>query len=134
MRQAEVQGYRPDDTNPSAGIKRYHCQRRTHFLSTAAVRRLGEVLTRHEADYPQALAIIRLLLLIGCRKGKIVSPKWSVYREGKLFLPDSKSRPRTVWLSSDARTKLDSVPAGSAWIFLSPQTGSHLNGETVRSV
>ena len=134
MRQTEVHGYRPEDTNPCAGIKRYRRQRRTRFLSTAEIRRLGEVLTRHEADHPQAVAIIRLLLLTGCRKGEIVSLKRSLYREGKLFLPDSKSGPRTVWLSSDARAMLDSVPLGSAWIFPSPQTGSHLNGETARSI
>ena len=134
MRQTEVHGYRPEDTNPCADIKRYRRQRRTRFLSTAEIRRLGEVLTRHEADHPQAVAIIRLLLLTGCRQGEIVSLTRSLYREDKLFLPDSKSGPRTVWLSSDARAMLDSVPRGSAWIFPSPQTGSHLNGETVCSV
>ena len=134
MRQAEVYGYRPEDTNPCAGIKRYRRQGRERFLSTAEVRRLAEVLTRHEADHPQAVAIIRLLLLTGCRKGEIVSLKWSFYREGKLFLPDSKSGPRTVWLSSDARAILDSLPRAATWIFPSPQTDSHLNGETVRSV
>ena len=134
MRQAEVYGYRPEDTNPCAGIKRYRRQGRERFLSTAEVRRLGEVLTRHEADHPQAVAIIRLLLLTGCRKGEIVSLKWSFYREGKLFLPDSKTGPRTVWLSSAARAILDDLPRTATWIFPSPQTGRHLNGETVRSV
>ena len=134
MRQAEVYSYRPEDTNPCAGIKRYRRQGRDRFLSTAEVRRLGEVLTHHEADHPQAVAIIRLLLLTGCRKGEIVSLKWSFYREGKLFLPDSKSGPRTVWLSSAARAILDGLPRTATWIFPSPQTGSHLNGETVRSV
>ena len=52
MRQAEVYGYRPEDTNPCAGIKRYRRQGRERFLSTAEVRRLGEVLAHHEADHP----------------------------------------------------------------------------------
>ena len=96
MRQAEVYGYRPEGTNPCAGIKRYRRQGRERFLSTAEIRRLGEVLARQETDHPQATAIIRLLLLTGCRKGEIVSLKWHFYREGKLFLPDSKTGPRTV--------------------------------------
>ena len=63
MRQAEVYGYRPEGTNPCKGIKRYRRQGRERFLSTAEIRRLGEVLAHYEADHPQAVAIIRLLLL-----------------------------------------------------------------------
>ena len=83
MSQAEVYGYRPEGTNPCAGIKRYRRQGRERFLSAAEMRRLGEVLTRHEADNPQAVAIVRLLLLTGCRRGEIVSLKWRDYREGQ---------------------------------------------------
>ncbi len=122
MRQAEVYGYRPEGTNPCAGIKRYRRRGRQRFLSTAEIRRLGEVLSRHEVDHPQATAIIRLLLLTGCRKGEIVTLKWRFYREGNLFLPDSKVGPRTVWLSSAARAILDGLPRKSVWIFPSTRT------------
>ena len=91
MRQAEVYGYRTEGTNPCTGIKRYRRQGRERFLSAAEMRRLGEVLARHEASHPRAVAVIRLLLLTGCRKGEIVTLKWRFYREGKLFLPDSKT-------------------------------------------
>ena len=131
MRQAEVYGYRPDGTNPCAGIKRNRRRGRERFLSTAEIRRLGEVLARHEADHPQAAAIIRLLLLTGCRKGEIVTLKWSFYREGKLFLPDSKSGPRTVWLSSAARAILDGLPRKTTWIFPSPRTDGFLTAAAV---
>ena len=122
MRQAEVYGYRPEGTNPCAGIKRYRRQGRQRFLSTAEIGRLGEVLARHEADRPKATAIIRLLLLTGCRKGEIVTLKWHFYREGKLFLPDSKTGPRTVWLSFAARAILDGLPRKSSWVFPSTRT------------
>ena len=134
MRQAEIYGYRPEGANPCAGIKRYRRQGRERFLSTAEIGRLGEVLERHEADNQQAVAIIRLLLLTGCRKGEIVSLKWSYCREGKLFLPDSKVGPRTVWLSSAAREILDNLPRQTVWVFPSPRTGGFLHAGTVGKV
>ncbi len=124
MRQAEVYGYRPEGTNPCAGIKRYRRQGRERFLSTAELRRLGQVLACHEADHPQFVAIIRLLLLTGCRRSEIVTLEWRDYREGKLFLRDSKVGPRTVWLSSAAREVLDSLPRRTVWVFPSPQSGN----------
>ena len=134
MRQAEVYGYRPEGTNPCRGIRRYRRQGRERFLSTAEIRRLGAVLARHEAHHPQATAIIRLLLLTGCRKGEIVSLKWHFYREGKLFLPDSKTGPRTVWLSSAACAILDSLPRKTIWIFPSSRTDGFLSATALDPV
>ena len=92
MRQAEVYGYRPEGTNPCRGIRRYRRQGRERFLSIAEIHRLGAVLARHEAHHPQATAIIRLLLLTGCRKGEIVSLKWHFYRAACKTLSDSDRR------------------------------------------
>ena len=131
MREAEVYGYRPEGTNPCVGIKRYRRQGRERFLSAAEIRRLGAMLARHEAGRPQVVAIIRLLLLTGCRKGEIITLKWRYYREGKLFLPDSKVGPRTVWLSSAAREVLESVPRSTIWVFPSPQTDGCLTAATL---
>ena len=66
------------------------------MFAAAEIRRLGAVMTRHEADRPQVVAIIRLLLFTGCRKSEVVTLKWSYCREGKLFLPDSKTGPHSV--------------------------------------
>ena len=131
MRQAEVYGYRPEGTNPCVGIKRYRRQGRERFLSAAEISRLGEVLTRHEADHPLFVAIVRLLLLTGCRRSEIVTLKWRFYREGKLFLPDSKVGPRTVWLSSTACAILDGLPHRAVWVFPSPRTDGCLNAATL---
>lgn len=131
MCQAEIYGYRPEGTNPCAGIKRYRRRGRERFLSRAEIRRLGAVLGRHETDHPSAVAIIRLLLFTGCRKGEIITLKWRYYREGRLFLPDSKVGPRTVWLSSAARKILDHLPRQATWVFPSRRTDGCLNAVTV---
>ena len=131
MRQAEVYGYRLRGTNPCAGIKRHRRRGRQRFMSTAEIRRLGAVLARHEVDQPQAATIIRLLLLTGCRKDEIVTLKWRFYREGNLFLPDSKNGPRTVWLSSNARAILDGLPPKSVWMSPSTRTNSSMTAVAV---
>ena len=131
MRQAEVYGYRPEGSNPCVGIKRYRRKGRERFLTADEIHRLGELLDRNEDDHPQVVAIVRLLLLTGCRKSEIVTLKWSCYREGKLFLLDSKVGPRTVWLSSAARAILDALPRKKAWVFPSPYTGRCIHPVTV---
>ncbi len=66
--------------------------------------------------------------------GEIVTLKWRFYREGKLFLPDSKTGPRTVWLSSAARAILDGLPRKTTWVFPSPLTDGHLSATAVDPV
>ena len=117
LRQAEVYGYRPEESNPCVGIRRYRRRGRERFLSPEEMQRLGAVLSRHEPDHPLEIAAIRLLLLTGCRCNEILTLKWSDYREGHLYLRDSKTGPRTVWLSSPARGILDGLPQRRAWIF-----------------
>ena len=121
MRQAELYGYRPEGSNPCAGIRRYRRKGRERFLSGQELHRLAQVLDSHEARHPRGVAFIRLLLLTGCRKSEIVTLGWSDYREGRLFLRDGKTGPRTVWLSSPARAVLDGVPREGKWVFPSPQ-------------
>ncbi len=120
MRQAEVCGYRPEGSNPCTGIRRYRRKGRERFLSEPELRRLAQVLDRHEARHPCKTAFIRLLLLTGCRKSEIATLAWPDYREGRLFLRDSKTGPRTVWLSSPARAVLDELPREDKWVFPSP--------------
>ena len=122
MKQAEAYGYREEGSNPCVGIKRYRRRGRERFLSADELRRLDRALRRHETGHPTETAIIRLLVLTGCRKGEVFSLRWADYRENKLFLLDSKTGPRTVWLSSAARNELDRLPRGKRWIFPSKRT------------
>lgn len=117
MQQAEAWGYRPNGGNPCKGIKRYRQERRERFLSPEEYRRLGMALDRHEAKQPFRVAALRLLLLTGCRKTEIVTLEWRFYRDGRLYLADSKTGPRTVWLCSAAREVLDRLPRSSRFVF-----------------
>jgi len=117
MREAERMGLRPEGSNPCRGIRRYRRKSRDRFLSDDEIRRLSAKLWTHEARRPRQVAVIRLLLLTGCRKGEILTLKWSDYREGHLFLRDSKTGPRTVWLSEPARRVLDRLERKGRWIF-----------------
>ena len=117
MQQAEAWGYRREDSNPCAGIRRYRQGRSERFLTPEEYRRLACVLGRREAGRPLHVAALRLLLLTGCRKSEILTLQWRSYREGRLYLPDSKTGPRTVWLCETARDVLDRLPRSSGWVF-----------------
>ena len=117
MQKAESWGYRPENSNPCVGIRRYRETRRERFLLPEEYRNLAAVLARHQSRHPLHTAAVRLLLLTGCRKSEIVLLKWADYREGKLFLHDSKTGPRTVWLAQAARDVLDSLPRKNRWVF-----------------
>ena len=133
MREAERMGMRPEGSNPCRGIRRYRRKGRARFLSDDEIRRLSARLTAHEAQWPRRVAVIRLLLLTGCRKGEILTLRWSDYRDGRLFLRDSKTGPRTVWLSGPARTVLDGLGRKTGWMFPAsrgrrPRSASWLDG------
>ena len=128
---AEAYGYRAEGSNPCRGIRRYRRKGRERFLSQDEIRRLGRVLERHEGAHPMHVAIIRLLLLTGCRKREIVTLRWKEYREGHLHLADSKTGPRMVWLSFPARRILEERPRTSQWVFPSDRTGNSVGMSSV---
>ena len=117
MQQAEAWGYRPENSNPCKGIRRYRQGRSERFLSPEEYCRLGRVLDDREADFPLHVAAVRLLLLTGCRRSEILTLEWRSYRDGNLHLPDSKTGPRTVWLCQAAQNILDLLPRSSRFVF-----------------
>ena len=124
MREAERLGFREEGSNPCLGIRRYRRKGRERFLSDTEIGSLGKCLKAREGDEPLAVAAVRLLLLTGCRKSEIVTLRWTDWREGALFLRDSKTGPRTVWLSRAAQRVLDGIVRTSPWVF----PGSRGNG------
>ncbi|MCY4551854.1 MAG: tyrosine-type recombinase/integrase [Defluviicoccus sp.] len=121
MREAEQLGLRPRDSNPCRGIRRNPRKGRERFLTDEELRRLSASLRAHEERRPLQVAAVRLLLLTGCRKGEILTLRWSDYRDGHLFLRDSKTGPRTVWLSQPARDILDRLKRRGRWVFRAPR-------------
>ena len=109
MRMAELWGYRAHNSNPCRNTRRYRMKPVERFLTADEMARLNAVLTRDEFWCPHIVAIVRLLMLTGCRFGEIAALEWDWIRDRRIHLPDSKSGPRTVWLSSAARAVIDAI-------------------------
>ena len=117
MRRAEARGLRPEGSNPCRGIRRHRLRGRRRFLSDGELRRLSVALAEHGGGFPLHEAAVRLLIPTGCRRTEVLTLRWSDRREGRLFLRDGKTGPRTVWLSSPARAVLAALPRTSQWVF-----------------
>jgi integrase len=89
--------------NPCHGIDRYPAVQRDRALSDEELVRLAEVLRTIDAD-PYAIAAIRILLLTGARLREILHALWENVdlSKGTLFLPDSKTGPKTIYLGAAA--------------------------------
>ena len=110
MRMAELWGYRLHNSNPCWNTRRYRMPPKERYLSAEEMARLNAVLARDEFRRPHVVAIVGLLMLTGCRFGEVASLEWNWIKGRRIHLPDSKSGPRTVWLSSAARAVIDAVP------------------------
>ena len=119
--------------NPTRGVRRNPGRKMTRFLSREEIRRLHAVLDACVAERSvraPAADIIRLLLLTGCRRGEIVNLQWREVGEDILELVDSKTGPRTVFLSPKAKAVINRQSrSDSPWVFPSP-----VNREKPRSV
>ena len=112
------------ETNPTRGLKKNPRPKLTRFLSREEIGRLHEVLDGYEPRRPSCkvqVDIIRLLLLTGCRTGEMLKLRWREVDGDTLELEDSKTGPRQVLLSPEARAIIERQPqSGSPWVFPSP--------------
>ena len=133
MRMAELWGYRAHNTNPCKRTRRYRMKPKERFLTAEEMARLNAVLTRDEFWCPHVVAIVRLLMLTGCRFGEIASLEWDWIKGKRIHLPDSKSGPRTVWLSDAARAVIDAIPRyGGDCPYLFPGRPATRHVETIQ--
>jgi integrase len=140
--------------NPVKGIKRnpeHGCER---FLTTDELARLGDALregetiglpyavdeakpkakhapkpeNRRRALDPFAIAAVRLLIMTGARLREILHAKWQHvdFERGILFLPDSKTGKKPVYLSAAALAILAALPRieGNAHIIVGAKDGA----------
>ncbi len=124
--------------NPARGIERYREAGRERFLTVDELSRLGDALRLGEtqglpyevgetkpfakhapkADKrrvkldPFAVAAIRLLILTGARLREILDAQWSQVdlERGVIFLADSKTGKKPIYLSAAAQAVLASLP------------------------
>lgn len=131
-------GLIPAGHNPVKGIKKYREQGRERFLTTEELARLGDRLREGETvglpysvDETQptakhapkvdhrrvkldrfAAAAIRLLILTGARLREILHTKWEQIdiERGLIFLADSKTGRKPLYLSAAAQEVLANIP------------------------
>ena len=124
--------------NPARKITRYREERRERFLTTDELARLGDALSEGEtiglpygvdetkptakhAPKPErrlvklapfAVAAIRLLALTGARLREILDARWEQVdlERGILFLSDSKTGQKPIYLSAAAQAVLAALP------------------------
>ena len=122
MFKAEEWGWRERDTNPCLGIRRNPRRKVARFLDADELERLGRALDAREAEWPEAIAAVRLLALTGCRRGEVLDLRWRDIGQDAICLPDGKTGPRAVPLGDAARAVLDMLPGErSADAFLFPR-------------
>ena len=85
------------------------------FLDTDELARLGRALDAREAQWPQAVAAIRLLALTGCRQGEVLNLRWRDIGKDAIKPPDAKTGPRAVPLGEAARALIAALTAFGVW-------------------
>jgi integrase len=131
-------GYVPEGYNPARGIEKFPERSHERFLTSDELARLGDVLRQGETvglPYaidengpkakhapkednrrvmldPFAVAAIRLLILTGARLREILHARWEHvdFERGVIFLPDSKTGKKPIYLSAASLAILAALP------------------------
>jgi integrase len=131
-------GLIPEGQNPAKGMKKYREQGRERFLTSEELARLGDTLRKGETTGlpysvdetkptakhaakddnrrvkldQYAAAAIRLLILTGARLREILHAKWEQVdvERGLIFLADSKTGKKPLYLSAAAQKVLADLP------------------------
>ncbi len=133
MNWSELHGLRAEHTNPCRMVARFKENRRQRFLSRAEVRKLGQILDQLERDGTVSLyivAAVRLLLLTGARLNEILTLEWRFVdlERGLIFLPDSKTGQKTIFLNKKAVGVLQGLPKldDNPYVIVGNVPGGHL--------
>ena len=111
-------------TNPVTGVKRFKDGESQRFMSAAELGRLGSELAELGAG-SKALAIIRLLVLTGARRGEIEGLRWSEVDLDRscLRLGDSKNGAKVIPFGAPALVVLEGIEREKGSPFVFPAQG-----------
>lgn len=102
------------ESNVAQGIRKFPEQKRERFLSEEELERLGRVITAiaNDGANPMAIAIVRLLIFTGARRGEIENLTWPEvdFENRCLRLMDSKTGRKVIPLSNIALSILREQP------------------------
>ena len=122
MFRAEEWGLRERGANPCLGIAKNPRNRIAPFFDADELARLGRALATREAEWPEAVAAIRLLALTGCRLSEALNLPWRDSGADAINLRDSKTGARAAPLGEAARVLIEALPgARDAEAFLFPR-------------
>ena len=129
---AEASGLVPEGhRNPAVRLARFKESARERFLTGEELARLGDALAASTLD-PFAVAAIRLLVLTGARLREILHAKWEHvdFERSFIFLPDSKTGKKPVYLGAAALAVLADLPRidGNPHIFPGRKDGLPRDG------
>ena len=122
------------DASPVVGVKRFADKKGNRYLSQQELVALGEALRKGEAEGENsfALAIIKLLVFTGARKGEIQGLLWEEVdvNGGYLKLADSKTGQKSIPLNAGALQVLNRLEAvaGSRYVFPAFKGNGHYEG------
>ena len=107
--------------NPVHGVERYKDRQSQRYLNAVELGRLGEALNGMNAR-DQGVAVVRLLILTGARKGEIEGLRWSEvdFDMSCLRLGDSKTGQKLIPLGAPALIVLKGLPRSTTSPFVFP--------------
>jgi integrase len=140
MNWAEQLGYRPSHTNPCPKGTMFAEKKRNRFLAEDELLRLATVLDAEETEWRRLLPhfawklsivfAIRLLVLTGARLSEILTLEWEDVdlKQRMIWLKDSKTGAKPIYLSDQAVEVLQSIPRASAnpYVIVGQRSASHL--------
>ena len=122
------------EINPVHGVKRFADKKGQRYLSQQELVVLGQSLIDGEERglNLQALAIIKLLIFTGARKGEIEALRWDAvdFEGGYLRFEDSKTGQKAIPLNAGALEILSKIPRldGSSFVFPAYRSDGHYQG------
>lgn len=122
------------EVNPVRGVKRFADKKGQRYLSQRELVALGQAMADGEERglNMQALAILKLLVFTGARKGEIETLRWDAldFDNGYLRLADSKTGQKAITLNAGALEILSKIPRheGSPYVFPAHRSEGHYKG------